>query len=559
MPHAHAAARELADRLIDARLVPRIWERDAGAWIPGPDESHDAARAAIVNRLGWLTSPGDMRRHLRHVAELARAVRHDRIETVYLLGMGGSSLCAEVLRSVGGEEAGWPDVIVLDTTDEATIRRAAATMHPERTLFLVASKSGTTVEVSSLERYFMEQIVQSGSASPGSHFIAITDPGTPLAARAAEQRYRDVLVNPPDIGGRFSALSLFGLVPAALMGKDLEALLDAGEAMAEGCREERHTNPGLELGAAIGAAALAGRDKLTFMLAPSLGALGLWIEQLVAESTGKAGRGVLPVVDEPAGDPRAYGSDRQFVAISTEIDAPDGRLLDDLEAAGHPVVRLSTRMDAIGAEFFRWEFATAVVGAVLGVNPFDEPNVTEAKDRTRTLLLAYRQSGRLPEEAPSGSADGVTAVAGPRVGGGTPVEVLRSAFASISPADYVALLSYLPAEPYALDGLQRIRAAVRDRFRVATTLGTGPRYLHSTGQYHKGGPDRGICLVITTDDPGETQVPGQPYSFSVLKRAQALGDLQALTAHGRRALRLHVPREAEGIAALERLVAEALA
>jgi hypothetical protein len=424
-------------------------------------------------------------------------------------------------------------------------------MTPGRTLFLVASKSGSTVEVASMERFFRE----ASGADAGRHFIAVTDPGTPLEAAAKSRGYREIFLNPADIGGRFSALSLFGLVPTALIGGSANELLSAGAAMAEGCRQENHTNAGLDLGAFIGAAALAGRDKLSVVLPPSLQALGLWIEQLVAESTGKHGKGVLPIVDEPPARIDDYGQDRAFVALATDRDAPDDEALSALERAGHPVLRLTTRLDGLGAEFFRWEFATAVAGAALGVNPFDEPNVAEAKAKTKSLLEAYATSGALPSPEPRASDDEVDAYT---IGfaGGDPAAVVRAAIASLQPGDYVAFLSYLPASAAFEEAIRGVRVALRARTRAATTFGVGPRYLHSTGQYHKGGPNTALAFMITADDESQTEVPGAGYTFSVLKRSQALGDVQTLEAHGRRVIRLHL--KANPAAALARLFAKAL-
>ncbi|MGH8638686.1 MAG: hypothetical protein ACREUZ_16235, partial [Burkholderiales bacterium] len=390
-------AAQLASRMLQDRLVTRIWARDVTAWNAAAES--DAARS-ISTRLGWLDVGKTMPPHLERVARLGEEARAERIEAVYLLGMGGSSLCAEVLRSVYGEAAGSPALHVLDTTDERTITSAAARMDPGRTWILVASKSGGTVEVATMERFFWARVTDALGDKAGRQFIAITDPGTALEKLAATRGYRETFINPADIGGRFSALSLFGLVPTALIGASAKDLLSAGTVMGEGCRQENHANAGLELGAFIGAATLAGRDKLTVILPPSLATLGLWIEQLIAESTGKHGNGALPVVDEPLGRPDEYGQDRAFVAIATERDAPDKDMLAALEGADHPVLRLTTRLDGIGAEFFRWEFATAVAGAALGINPFDEPNVSEAKETTKALLAAYERDHRLRETDP---------------------------------------------------------------------------------------------------------------------------------------------------------------
>lgn len=541
MPHSTSQpAQRLAHDLAGQNVASRIWTRDAALWIPDRRASNGIGRA-IANRLGWLDAPQAMRQHLGKVSQLADAARAARIETVYLIGMGGSSLCAEVMRASRPPGSDWPVTHVLDTTDEETLTTAARQLDPERTWFLVSSKSGSTVEIVANESYFWSIMRRALGAEAGRHFIAITDPGTALVALAAERGYRATFLNPADIGGRFSALSLFGLVPAALNGLDVEKLLVTSAQLADGCREDSVTNPGLELGAFMAAACRAGRDKLTVLLPPSLRTLGLWIEQLVAESTGKQGTGLLPVVDEPAGPADIYGADRAFVALETESERVEADLAA-FERAGHPVARLRMRSDALGAEFFRWEFATAVAGAALGINPFDEPNVTEAKDRTRALLSQYVTNAVMPDVPPrAGDVEGVTSL------------VKR-----LHPGDYFAALLYLPPEASTLEAIDQFRAAVRERTRVATTLGIGPRYLHSTGQYHKGGPDTGVFLVITGEDATATQVPDAPYTFSVLKRAQAIGDLQALEAHDRRVFRIHLKETVGRAAALTEVFAGAL-
>jgi glucose-6-phosphate isomerase len=553
MSLAYPAAARLVDRLLHERLVSRIWDRDPRAWGAAPGSADERS---IQTRLGWLDVAATMAADVPRTVQLAQQLTTERFDAVYLLGMGGSSLCAEVLRAVCGIAPGHPELYVLDTTDEQTIASAAARLDPARTLFLVASKSGGTVEVASLERFFWEQLTAAEGSAAGRHFVAITDPGTALQTLAESKRYREVFVNPADIGGRFSALSLFGLVPTALIGASPAELHAAGAAMADGCRQENHTNPGLNLGAFIGAAVLEGRDKLTLALPPSLASLGLWIEQLVAESTGKHDKGALPVVDEPLGHPAEYGNDRAFVAITTDRDAPDEARLAALEAAGHPVLRLSTRIDGLGAEFFRWEFATAVAGAALGINPFDEPNVAEAKEKTKVLLNAYASEGRLPGTAASASSAGIS-VYSPTFTGESPAAVVRAALESLGPSDYVAFLSYLPATSDVEAVIGEIRKAIRAKHRVASTFGVGPRYLHSTGQYHKGGPNSALAFVIMSDDETTTDIPGAGYSFAVLKQAQALGDAETLAAHKRRVVRVHLEAGAT-IGALEGVFAEAL-
>jgi hypothetical protein len=438
----------------------------------------------------------------------------------------------------------------MDTTDEATIAGVLDELEPEHALFLVASKSGGTIEPASMEKVFWARMSSVLGAAAGRHFIAVTDPGTELAHLAERRGYRTIFLNPPDIGGRFSALSLFGLVPGALIGAPVREMLAGAADMAEGCRQENHQNAGLELGAFIGANAAAGRDKLTVALPPSLAALGLWIEQLVAESTGKHGKGALPVVDEPLGAPDEYGDDRAFVAISTDRDAPDAARLNALAAAGHPVLRLSTRIAGLGAEFFRWEFATAIAGAILAINPFDEPNVSEAKDKTKAILAKRDFTGGTPV-----AASGGVSVFSSRFKGSSPADVVRAAVESLGPRDYVAFLSYLPASPTFEAAVAAIRTSIRARKRVASTFGVGPRYLHSTGQYHKGGPNTAVAFVITGEDETETPIPDAPFTFNQLKRAQAVGDFQTLETHGRRTVRIHVDRGVDPIAGLRSLFA----
>jgi glucose-6-phosphate isomerase len=538
MKLSYQAAAALADRLLDDKVVERIWKRDPSTWRAAPGSADERS---IQTRLGWLDIGETMPQHLPRLEALRDEIRDEGIDAVYLLGMGGSSLCAEVLRSVFGRAEGYPELTVLDTTDELTLTNAAARMTPERTLFIVASKSGGTVEVASMERYFWQVMSSAIGGNAGRHFIAVTDPGTALEELAGSRGYRATFANPADIGGRFSALSLFGLVPAALIGAPVEALLSGGTVMAEGCQQHNHANAGLELGAFMGAAGIDGRDKLTIALAPSFASLGLWIEQLVAESTGKHGKGLLPVVDEPLGRPDEYGNDRAFVSIASESDAADDEKLRALEEAGFPVLRLSIRHDGLGAEFFRWEFATAVAGAALGINPFDEPNVSEAKEKTKALLADYAARGTFDDTpAPASAA------------------LAREAVQAIRPGDYVAFLSYLPGESRVEETVAGIRMAIRSRTKAASTFGLGPRYLHSTGQYHKGGPNTCVAVVLTADDDTETPIPEAGYSFSVLKRAQALGDVQALEAHGRRVVRLHFEDHATAAERLREIFLDAL-
>ncbi len=554
MTQRYEPAARLADRWLHDRLVSRIWSKDPSVWRAEP---HSGAARSIAARLGWLTIAETMPPHLDRISALGRSAVSDRIETVYLLGMGGSSLCAEVIRNVAVTPSEFPKLIVLDTTDEATLHAAAARVNPSRTWFIVASKSGGTVEVASMERFFWHRMHAALGADAGRHFIAITDDGTALQSLASSRGYRDTFINPSDIGGRFSALSLFGLVPAGVAGAKAADLLAAGTAMAEGCRQENHTNAGLELGAFLGAAALNGRDKVTLILPPSLATLGLWVEQLIAESTGKHGKGILPVVDEPPGRTDDYGQDRAFVVLASDRDAPDADAIAALHQADHPVLHLTTRVDGLGSEFFRWEFATAVAGAAIGVNPFDEPNVAEAKAKTKALLDAYLATGRLPAGDPLASDDGFD-VFTRGFSGSSPAAIVSAALESLQPGDYVAFLSYLPPNAVIAEAVNGVRVAIRARTRATTTFGVGPRYLHSTGQYHKGGPNSLLAFVLTADDATRTEVPEAGFTFSVLKRAQALGDVQTLEAHGRRVVHVHV-KSAEPEGAIARLFADALA
>jgi transaldolase/glucose-6-phosphate isomerase len=507
-----------------AGLVRRIWERDPDVWKPG-----DADHAKVIkNRLGWLDVVDTMRGEAAHLHAFGVEVRESGVRDVVLCGMGGSSLCPEVLRTSFGSAAGYPTLHVLDTTDPVAIDQLTKAIDPHRSLFVIASKSGGTVETLCHLAHFWEVVRAAGLPHPGRAFVAITDPGSTLAETARQRGFRRVFENPPDIGGRYSALSYFGLVPAALAGIDIKTLLDRGADMARQCRPEMYPslNCGLVLGTAMGLLWSAGRDKLTILAPPRIAAFGLWAEQLLAESTGKENRGIIPVGGEPIGDPGVYGEDRLFVVLRLGEDRDFDARVGALRSAGYPVVTLEMRdLYDLGAEFFRWEFATAVAGARLAIDPFDEPNVQESKDNTKRILGIVERDGSLPrlDEPEAGAQETVDAL-----------------LAELHAGDYFAILAYLTPSEDAEAALQDLRVAIRDSHRVATTLGFGPRYLHSTGQLHKGGPDKGVFLQLTADDPVDVPIPGQAYTFSTLKQAQALGDLQSLHAHGRRAKRLHV-------------------
>ncbi|MBI3621681.1 MAG: glucose-6-phosphate isomerase [Nitrospirae bacterium] len=537
-----ALVRREAEALGRAALPKRLWAKDAALW-----SADQIVQRTIAQRLGWLTVPEAMAGAAAELTAWAGSVTAGGIRDVVLLGMGGSSLCAEVCRQVIGSSEGAPTLTVLDTTDPATILQVERRVDLRRTLFLVASKSGSTIEVDALCRYFTDKVRavvgQGGGKGAGSHFMAITDPGSPLERQARDEGYLRCFLNPADVGGRFSALSYFGLVPAALIGVPMKEFLERATRMMQWCQgDDVERNPGIWLGLALGALAKAGRDKMTLLPSPALRGFGLWVEQLVAESTGKEGKGVVPVDGEAVGSPDTYGHDRVFVTLELEGESPPAAQLDALGRAGHPVIRigLRDRLELAG-EFFRWEMATAVAGMVLGVNPFDEPNVTESKEHTRRLLDAATGEGRLPDSQAGLIDQGLRLVApSGRVAGGSLPEAVWNFLKQAGPTDYVALLAYLPQTDTHDAALQAIRNAIHERLRVATTVGYGPRYLHSTGQLHKGGDGRGLFLLITSDEREDAPVPGRAYSFGVLKRAQALGDEAALVQRGRRLLRLHL-------------------
>ena len=538
--------------------VERIWARDATVWT-GADEAA---------WLGWLGIADEQLARVGELRRVAEDVRQAGFTHVLLLGMGGSSLCPEVLAVTFGRQPGWPELSVLDSTDPAQIRASEARVNLARTLFVVSSKSGTTLEPNIFKQYFFERVQQTvGHGKAGAQFIAITDPGSKLEKAARADGFRHVLFGLPSIGGRYSALSDFGMVPAALMGLDVGRLLEAARRMARACTALARDNPGATLGAVLGVLASRGRDKVTLVASPGIHDLGAWLEQLLAESTGKVGKGLIPVDREPLGAPELYGRDRLFVYLRLD-SAPDprqDRAVASLQAAGHPIVRIEVPGPYdIAAEFFRWELATAVAGAILGINPFDQPDVEASKVATRKLTDQFEQTGQLPTETPILEADGIRLYADPRnakdlLGGGrTLAGVLRAHLARIRPGDYAAFLAYLEMTPDHEAALQGVRMRVRDRYHVATCLGFGPRFLHSTGQAYKGGPNSGVFLQITSDDARDLPVPGQRYSFGIVMAAQARGDFEVLAVRGRRALRVHLGADvAAGLRALDKAVEQA--
>ena len=530
-PYAPAVQAAL-DEMERAQIVRRIWACDHTVWRPEPTE--------ISNRLGWLRAPEMMRENLGRLQALTDALRAEGYTDALLLGMGGSSLAPEVFRKTFGVRAGFLDLAVLDSTTPDAVLAQAGRLDPTRTLFIVSTKSGGTVETLSFFKYFYNWVVERlGPARAGEHFIAITDAGSAVAALAERYHFRAALLNDPNIGGRYSALSHFGLAPAALAGVDVGRLLD--RALTVACSSEAcvavANNPSAWLGAIMGELAKAGRDKLTLVLSPAIASFGDWIEQLVAESTGKEGKGILPVVGEAPGRPAVYGADRLFVHLRLQDDATHDATLEALEKAGQPLLRLHLH-DAydLGGQFFLWELATAIAGHRLGIQPFDQPNVEAAKALARRLIAEYQKAGALP----AGQTAPLSA------------ETLHAFLAAARPGDYVALQAYVPPTPAAAVALDELRTAIRDRYRLATTLGYGPRFLHSTGQLHKGDAGNGLFVQFTYDPAADAPIPdeaGRPaasMTFGVLNRAQALGDAQALRDAGRRLICFHLGADVAG-------------
>ncbi len=505
--------------------VARMWAGDAKVWT-GADEAQ---------WMGWLRVTGEQLAQKQRFEQFSAEVKAAGFKNVLLLGMGGSSLCPEVLRLSFGDNPGFPDLHVLDSTDPAQVAATEKKIDVARTLFIVSSKSGSTLEPNIFKQYFYER-----AGRDGKRFVAITDPGSHMQKVAEQDGFGHIFFGLPSIGGRYSALSDFGMIPAAAMGIDVGKLLAAGDAMAKACAAPKD-NPGLTLGVLLGTLARAGHDKLTLLASPAIHDLGAWLEQLVAESTGKDGKAIIPVDREPLGAPAVYGADRIFVylRLTSAPDAAQDRAAEALEAAGHPVIRIAMA-DAydLGREFFRWEFATAVAGAILGINPFNQPDVEASKIATKKLTSEFEATGSLPAEAPGIEEDGIK-VFGPVVGS-TLADSLRAHLNSIQANDYFALLAYIEMNPAHEAALTAMRQRVRDAKRVATCLGFGPRFLHSTGQAYKGGPNSGVFLQITADDAHDLAIPGQKYTFGIVKAAQARGDLAVLRERGRRALRIHL-------------------
>jgi transaldolase / glucose-6-phosphate isomerase len=537
--------------LHDVDFNKRLWDHDGSLW-----KSDQETIAKIENRLGWLDVLQTI--DLDRLKALQADIKDSEFNHVVLLGMGGSSLAPEVLAQTFGNAEGFPQLLMLDSTHPAQVKKIEDSIDIKQTLFIVASKSGGTIETLSFYKYFFQK-----TGGNGSQFITITDPGSKLTIIAVDKGFRDTFLNPADIGGRYSALSYFGLVPAALLGIDLDRFWQAASKMMTACGKsvDDSDNPALILGATITALGLEGRDKISILSVPAIESFGNWVEQLVAESVGKEDKGFLPVVGGEIGQPNHYGSDSNFIYLRVDDD-PEVNAIDAkvraLREAGHPRATLMLRDKyALAGEFFRWEYATAVAGQLLGINPFDEPNVTESKQNTGRLLEYSENNGNLPLVEPFISKDGVGLFANERTmtqllsvckdhryDSGSIVELLAAQISATTAGHYFAILSYLPSTPETDDKLETIRLNLHNVSKRAVTLGTGPRYLHSTGQFHKGGPNKGVFIQLTANYDSDLAIPDASYGFAILNEAQAAGDMEALQTHKRRVLRLHLGDDA---------------
>ena len=540
--------------------VARLWQKDPTLWT-GTDEG---------KWLGWLTIVDEQLKEVPNLKKLATEIKKAKFRHAVLLGMGGSSLCVEVLRLTFGKFPGYPELHVLDSTDPAQVKAVEKKLDLKKTLCIVSSKSGSTLEPNIFKQYFYERIRQKvGDKEVGSHFIAITDPGSKMEQVAKDGGFRHIFPGVPSIGGRYSALSHFGTVPGAIMGLDLSKFLKITQKMVKACgpASAPEKNPGVILGTILGVAANHGRDKITVFTSPGISDLGAWLEQLIAESTGKVGKGIIPVDREKIGKPAVYGNDRVFayLRLARENNRAMDAAVTALEKAGHPVVRivLGTKFD-LGQEFFRWEIATATAGSIIGINTFNQPDVEASKIETRKLTSEYEATGKLPSEAPFFEDQGLKLFADEKNAAALKnnsnlAEVLRAHLGRIGAGDYFALLGYIQRNDAHEKSLQAIRHQARDAKKSATCLGFGPRFLHSTGQAYKGGPNTGVFLQLTCDDAFDIPVPGQKFTFGIVKAAQARGDFAVLSERDRRALRIHLGKNVKGdLAKLAKAVKQAL-
>ena len=545
--------RATVTRMEKEHFGKRLWHRDASLWKTGKDE-----QKTIRDSLGWLPVAEEMLARVDGIHSFIHELWTDGFTDALLMGMGGSSLAPLVFQRSFPQGRNGLRLHVLDTTDPATILATEENLPLLRTLFIIASKSGTTAEPAAFGEYFFEKVKSVKGALAGRHFAAITDPRTPLAELGAARGFRKVFLYFADIGGRYSALSYFGLLPAAIFGIPIRAMIEGAVSMSRACGHSVRTfdNPGVMLGAAMGALAREGCNKLTLLLTPSIAPLGMWIEQLIAESTGKEGTGILPIDVEPMGAVRDYGDDRFFVymRLASEPDENLEKFANDLKMRGRPLAVIELKdLLAIGQEFFRWEIATAAAGSILEINPFDQPNVQESKDSTNHILAAVKEMGRLPELPPV-AGEGPLQFYG-REAAQSGGELLGRFLASAHRHDYIALQAYLTETSGVTALLQDIRSTLRAETELATTMGFGPRFLHSTGQFHKGGPDIGLFLQLTSENPKDVAIPGAGYTFGMFRQAQAIGDMESLIRRGRRILRIHLGADMEtGIIALHELL-----
>lgn len=529
-------------------ILKRLWKHDHTVWKSKPDE--------IANRLGWLHVPAEMKEAVPAIKRFTDEIRESGFQFVVLLGMGGSSLAPDVFKTTFGSAERYPDLFVLDSTDPGAILNLLEKIDIAKTIFIVSTKSGSTVETLSLFKFMYTKIANAvGVDQAGMHFVAVTDPGSNLEELAKKAHFRRIFLNNPDIGGRYSALSYFGLVPAALIGMDIDVLLDRALSVARSSSEEINVNeiPAAKLGVALGELAKAGRDKLTFIISQEIESFGDWVEQLLAESTGKEGKGILPVVGEKLAAPHTYGDDRVFIWLHLKGDDSFAKAFESLIEAGHPVIEIVLGdVYDIGGQFFLWEMATAVAGQRLGINPFDQPNVESAKVKAREMMAAYQEQGQLPAEAPLFKVDGIKVysiglgISFPTEEEPSLKEIFNGFLGAADPGAYFTVQAYLPDTDKTHQALSVLRHGLRDRTGFATTLGFGPRFLHSTGQMHKGDGGNGVFIQITSEKPVDLAIPDEAgedessISFGVLIQAQALGDRRALQEEGRKVIRFHL-------------------
>ena len=535
--------------LTEKQFGRRLFAKDPHLWSDDPEQIEE-----IKIRLGWLDSAEYFLEKADEVEKLVKDVKTAKYKYAVLLGMGGSSLCPEVSRETFGTKAGYLELHVLDNTDPAAVKDVESKIDLSKSIFIVSSKSGTTTETDSFYKYFYEQTKKVAGDSAGEHFVAITDPGTSLMKEGEDKKFRHVFENPVEFGGRYSALSFFGLVPMALIGIDIKKILNSAHQMQLSCGPyvPAEVNPGVSLGTMLGVNQKLGRDKVTFVLSDSIKAFGLWVEQLIAESTGKDGKGLLPVESEKLGTPDDYSNDRVFVYMFTHDDKKDEKKIAALEKAGHPVVRIEIKdKHEIGGEYLRWEIATAAASTVMGVNAFDQPNVAESKKNTKDLLEEWKQNGKFNIGEPVVEKNGISIYCNTSAqwlfeGKRKSVkEFLTAYFKLAKQHDYISMLAYFLQTPERHKLLQSIRISLRDKLQTATTLGYGPRYLHSTGQLHKGGPNEGVFVIFSSDAEEELAIPGSEYGFATLQRSQALGDFRSLDNKERRVIRIHLGKDVE--------------